>query len=55
MMRRLQTGTESIVYPVSCGTPGIDAINISKIIIWQTNCLWRNNRINHTNANGYGK
>ncbi len=52
----VQSGTESITYPVSwLGTPGIDAIKISKTDALANTAYCAITRINHTNASGYGK
>jgi len=52
----VQPGTESLTYPASwMGTPGTDAIKISKIDALATTAYGAETRINHTNASGFGK
>ncbi len=52
----IQPGTESITFPSSwLGIPGTDAIKVSKIDALATTAYGAETRINHFNANGYGK
>ncbi|MCE9538696.1 MAG: T9SS type A sorting domain-containing protein, partial [Bacteroidetes bacterium] len=52
----VQPGTESITYPASwLGTPGTDAIKISKIDAAVNTAYGAITRIDHTDVSGYGK
>ena len=52
----VQPGTESLIYPNSWfASPGVDAIKIGKVDALSSTAFAGETRINHTNANGYGK
>ncbi len=52
----VQSGTESITYPSSwLGTPGTDAVKIGKIDNLANTAYGAVSRIDHINANGFGK
>ncbi len=52
----VQSGSESLIYPVSwLGAPGTNAIKIAKIDALATTAYGAETRIDHINANGYGK
>ncbi|MCX6295102.1 MAG: T9SS type A sorting domain-containing protein [Bacteroidetes bacterium] len=52
----VQSGTESLLYPNSWfASPGTDAIKIGKIDAPSSTAYAAETRINHTNADGYGK
>lgn len=52
----VQSGTESLTYPHNwLGSPGTNAITISKIDALANTAYGGISRINHTNSNGYGK
>lgn len=52
----VQTGTESITYPVSwLGTPGTNTLKIAKIDPAANTAYGAVTRINHTNVSGFGK
>lgn len=52
----VQSGTESLTYPTSwLGVPGTNAIKLGKIDALATTAYGAETRINHTNADGYGK
>jgi hypothetical protein len=52
----VQPGTESLTYPNSwLGSPGTDAINVSKVDAILNTAFGAETRIDHLNADGFGK